>query len=66
MRQTDRLPMMDKCLEQTSYYNQIGCGTTRQIYKTCVYLENDKCMLNGCIKNFRRELNGDRKDHKTD
>lgn len=63
MRQTDLLPIMDKCNEQTFYYNQIEGGTTRLIYKTCVYLENGKCTLNGCIKNYGRGKNGYREDN---
>lgn len=63
MRQTDLLPMPDKCTEQTFYYNQINGGITRLIYKTCVYLENGKCQLNGCIKNYGRVKDGDQEDN---
>lgn len=58
MRQTDSLPMMDKCFMKTPYYNQIDGGTTRLIFPTCIYLKNGKCQLNGCIKNFRRDEDG--------
>ena len=57
MRQTDPLPGMAKCMEKTIYPNQKRASFSRITYPCCVYLENGKCTLNDCIKNFRREEN---------
>ena len=55
MRQTDTLPIPDKCLKQTAYpLNKYDGETlTRVTWPACIYFKNGKCQLNACIKNTR-------------
>ena len=48
IRQTDNVRVLDRCKKETRYLtNNDGCY--RKI-NNCVYLENDQCVLNFCVR----------------
>ena len=56
IRQTEHICISKKCKENTIYIlNQHG---TAKVFPYCMYYDwnNNKCELNGCIKNFYKRI----------